>query len=867
VRANANRQQATGNRQQGTGTERARFPVACFRLPVACCLFAGGRPRRWLIGAALSALLCLPSRASGDGFDWIGKVELHADGLRSKDPEQRLEAVRRLGKSEVRWARPHLLRALRDPDIRVAGAAGKILARGKVVQAVPIVIPWLSSTSVEAQQAAAEILGEVGDPRAIPQLVRSIGNQDPQVRVRVVNALGRIGTAAVVVPLIDRLDDDKAEVRLAAVEQLMSTRDRRAVIPLVGLFTEPSVEVRVAAITAVGRLGDRAALPALLRLLRDPNEQIKKSAVTALGNLEAAEATDTLIQMLQTGSDSFRAEVAFALGHIARSPSAGERGREALHTLVEALAHGQLRAAATEALTAAGRTAVPALIAHLQGKLDGDPATVVALLRDIGDSRATPALVNELDRGRLSRELVLDALRVMGDSRALVPVLGLVSDKDPSVRLAAMKALRPLIGKGSRAADVLGDLLDDPELEVRILAAEYLGIMSAEVAIPRLLDIAASTSAEIRLRAAAVSALGDIGHRSATRQLLAILREGPAGLQHAAANSLIYIQDPAAVGPLLDLIERSPASARASVVRTLGGVLRDRRSDRARGDLEELAVEGALDVSLSAVAALGAMADPASRETLVQLTRAGQIDRRRSAVEALGNLAGLAVDQDMLSLMLDQVRSTDDRVAAAAAWSLGKWRSASARPVLLRACRRRGFATPINASAAFALLADRSDARAVVELLGHRSRLVRTNALFAAGRLRLVDARARAVRLIDGDPSWLVRQAAARALGRIGGATAALRKASQRDPREEVRAAAQASLSAPFQAPARSDWREFYFVDPTSGDEPVEQEPYFVAAADGLVTALYTDARGVAVEERFPAGPYLIASAMEEKEF
>ncbi len=576
--------------------------------------------------AALSALSLLPGRAShADGFDWIGKVELHADGLRSKDPEQRLEAVRRLGKSEVRWARPHLLRALRDPDIRVAGAAGKILARGKVVQAVPIVIPWLSSTSVEAQQAAAEILGEVGDPRAIPQLVRSIGNQDPQVRVRVVNALGRIGTAAVVVPLIDRLDDDKAEVRLAAVEQLMNTRDRRAVIPLVGLFTEPSVEVRVAAITAVGRLGDRAALPALLRLLRDPNEQIKKSAVTALGNLEAAEATDTLIQMLQTGSDSFRAEVAFALGHIARSPSAGERGREALHTLVEALAHGQLRAAATEALTAAGRTAVPALIAHLQGKLDGDPATVVVLLRDIGDARATPALVNELDRGRLSRELVLDALRVMGDSRALVPVLGLVSDKDPSVRLAAMKALRPLIGKGSRAADVLGDLLDDPELEIRILAAEYLGIMSAEVAIPRLLDIAASTSAELRLRAAAVSALGDIGHRSATRQLLAILRDGPAGLQHAAANSLIYIQDPAAVGPLLDLIERAPASARASVVRTLGGVLRDRRSDRARGDLEELAVEGALDVSLSAVAALGAMADPASRETLVQLTRAGQI--------------------------------------------------------------------------------------------------------------------------------------------------------------------------------------------------------------------------------------------------
>jgi len=806
-----------------------------------------------------------PARASG--FDWVGKVDLYADGLKSKDPEQRLEAVRRLGKSEVRWARPHLLRALRDPDIRVSGAAGKILARAKVLEAAPIVIPWLSATSVEAQQAAAEILGELGDPRAIPQLVRSIGNQDPLVRVRVVNALGRIGTPAVVVPLIDRLDDDKAEVRLAAVEQLMQTRDRRAVIPLVGLFTEPSIEVRVAAITAVGRLDDRAALPALLRLLRDPNEQIKKAAVTALGNLEAAEATDTLIQMLQTGSDSFRAEVAFALGHIARSPAAGDSGREARSILVEALANGQLRAAATEALTAAGRSAVPALIDHLQGKLDGDPATVVQLLRDIGDPRATPALVNELDRGRIGREQVLDALRVLGDQRALVPVLGLVSDKDPAVRLAAMRALRPLLARGSRAADVVSDLLDDPELEIRVLAAEYLGLMASEVAVPALREIAASGSAEIRLRSAAVSALGEIGHPSASKTLLAILRDGPASVQLAAANSLIYIQDPTTVEPLLELAGKAPAATRAAAVRTLGGVLRDRRNQPARRALEEIAVEGSLDLGLSATAALGAMADPASRETLLRLAGAGPIDRRRAAIEALGNLPDAPGDRDLVLFLLDQLRSTDDRVAATAAWALGKRGAAGARPVLVRACRRRGFATPVNASAALALLADRADAASIIDLLHHRSRLVRANAVFAAGRLQLAEARAQVIALVDGDPSWLVRLAAVRALSRIGGAGPTLIRASQRDAREEVRGAARAALSRPFQPPARGDWREFYFVDPTSGDDPVEQEPYFVSASDGLVTALYTDARGEAVEERFPPGPYVIASALEEKAY
>ena len=817
--------------------------------------------RRPLAALALAALLAPSAPAGASGFDWVGKVDLYAEGLRSKDPDVRLEAVRRLGKSEVRWARSHLLRALRDPDIRVAAAAGRMLARGKVRAAVPIVVPWLASTSVEAQQAAAEILGDLGDPSAIPQLIRSIGNQDPQVRVRVVTALGRIGTGAVVVPLIDRLDDDKAEVRLAAVEQLMATGDRRAVIPLVGLFTEPSIEVRVASITAVGRLGDRAALPALLRLLRDPNEQIKKAAVTALGNLEAAEATDTLVQLLQTGSDSFRAEVAFALGHIARSAPAGAGGREALDALVEALASGPLRAAATEALTAAGRTAVPALIAHLQGKLDGDPATVVALLRDIGDPRATPALVSELDRGRLGKELVLDALRALGDGRALVPVLGLVSDKDPGVRLAAMRALRPLLGKGSRAADVIGDLLDDPEIEIRILAAEYLGIMGADVALPELAKLATARDGDLRLRQAAVAALGEIGQPRATPTLLGILRGGPPALEPAAANALIYIQDPASVAPLLDVIDDAQDSpTRAAAVRTLGGVLRDRRSDEARRALERLAGDATLDVSLSAIAALGAMADPASQGALARLARTGQIDRRRAAVEALGNLPG-ATGDEVASLLLDQLRSTDDRIAAAAAWSLGKRRVASARPVLLRATRRRGFATPVNAAASLALLADRTDERALIALLSHRSRLVRTNALSAIGRLRLASARARMVDLVAADPSWLVRVAAARALGLVGGAAPALRQASRRDARDEVREAAAAALKAPFRAPARTDWREFQFVDPTSGDHPVQQEPYFVAAADGLVTALYTDARGESIEERFPPGPYVIASA------
>ncbi len=823
------------------------------------------RYTRWMLKrvALVAALLACPIEARA--FDWMGKIDLAAEGLKSEDPEQRVEAVRKLGKSEVQWAKKHLLKALKDRDVRVRAAAGRVLARAKVTEAVPEVMTWLAGADKDLQQAAAEILGELGDARAVPALVRSISDQDPLVRVRVVTALGRIGGDKVVVPLVNRLDDEKAEVRQAAVEQLMNVGDRRAVIPLVGLFNDASLDVRHAAVLAVGRLGDRAALPALMRLLRDPNEQMKIDAVTALGNLEAHEATDTLIGLLNSGRDDLRAKVAFALGQIARSPRSGSSGREALEALVEGTANGQLRTAAREALSAAGKVAVPVLIAHLEGKLDGDPATAVLLLRDLEDPRATTVLVAELDRGRLSRELVLEALGRLGDSRALVPVLGLLGDKDPAVRLAAMRALRPLLGKGSRAADVLGDMLDDPDLEIRVLAAEYLGVMEAEVAVPRLIQLA-SRGDEIRLRGAAIAALGEIGSPKATSALLKILREGPAALQMAAANSLIYVQDTRAVGPLIELVEKAPATVRMTAVRALGGVLRDRENGEARRLLEHLALEGRIEVSLAAIAGLGAMSDPDSADTLIKLVRGGNLDRRRAAIDALASLGKKAPD-GLVSLLEDQLRSTDDRVSAAAAWALGKLGASSARPALVRACKRRGFATPVNASASLALLAEAGDGKAVLDLLHHRSRLVRANAAAAAGRLGLASARGRLVDLLARDASWLVRVGAARALSRIGGAAGALKKAKKDDAREEVRKAAETALAEKFVPPARSDWRDFYFVDPTSGDQPVEQEPYFVVGADGIATALYTDARGEAVEERFPPGDAIIASGLEEKAY
>ncbi|HTM21406.1 MAG TPA: HEAT repeat domain-containing protein, partial [Kofleriaceae bacterium] len=343
----------------------------------------------------------------------------------------------------------------------------------------------------------------------------------------------------------------------------------------------------------------------------------------------------------------------------------------------------------------------------------------------------------------------------------------------------------------------------------------------------------------------------------ATSALLDVLAHGTPALQPLAADALIYVADAAAVTPLLQLATGDPRGPRLEAARALGGVLRGRHDERARRVLEHLADGDSLPLSLAAIAALGAMGDKAAVGKLGELARGFNPHRQRAAAEALGNLG----DRDVVPLLVDLLGAGDDRVSAAAAWALGKLGDPRAVAPLLAAVPRRGWATAVNASAALARLAPREPKLA--DLLRHRDRLVRINGCAAVAATGIAAATPRLIELLARDAAAEVRVAAARALTRLPRTdeiTAALKTAATADTDPAVRAAAGADK--PFAPPARRDWQAFRFVDPDQGDAPVRQEPYFILAADGLATALYTDERGEAIEEQFPPGDYQIEGSL-----
>lgn len=872
-----------------------------------------------LAGLATSAA---PARAGS--FDWIGHVELDAEGLSAEAAPTRAASVRALAAYDINLTEPYLLAALNDTALEVRLDAARALASGRSLRAVPVLIEWLGDVEPKTRIAAADALGAIGGPQASAALARSLGDPDHTVRqcaVRALGALGKRGDATAVIAILPRLSDDKADVRRAAVEQLESIGDRRAVIPLVAAFSDNHPEVRKAAVRAIGRFNDASVVPALLRLLRDPSEDVRSAAVGSLGAVGSTEAIGALSELLVSGSDMFRSKVAYALGQIAHDPSAGKAGEAALERLVAALATPSLRVAAREALRVAGPAAIPALLQHLAGKLPGDPTTVVQLLAKAGDQRATAALTAELERRRVAQPIVLAALGATGDPAALIPVLGALASKDPEIRLAAMNAMRPLLGDDGRASDVLTERLADPELEVRVLAAEYLGLVRARQATDALVKLT-EVGTPPRLRHAAVDALGEIGDLRALPALLRLLQDGPAALRSAAATSVAYLGDVTAIEPLTKLIVTSKGRAGAAedprrfLVRALGGSLRAHRDaigdprraeaapavspsvlEAARRVLVQLAEDGEASVAVPAIAALAAGDGLGARPALLALASGGAPDRRRAALTALADLG----DPGGLPLALDALGGHDDRVAGDAAWAAAQLaltsdggaggqlaRTGALAPEaiwdrLAYAARHGGWATQINATAGLAQLASRLTAAqltaarlATLHLLTfHRSPLVRANvglAVVALGANRNAELKKDLLRLLE-DRSAHLRLAVGRALRQAISASAsasapasapadlaaALAKLAA-DPSELVRAGLAAK---PASAPP--EWRIFEVVDVEAGDAPVRQQRYFLRA-NGLVRALYTDGNGEITGERMPGDEAELLPASREAE-
>jgi cyclophilin family peptidyl-prolyl cis-trans isomerase/HEAT repeat protein len=483
-------------------------------------------------------------------------------------PPPRIERLARLPELEdTRSGGAEALeRLLHDPDRGVRRRAA--LAAGRIADPalIPALVELMNDPEVEVRRMAAFALGLAGDARARDRLLAALADSDAGVRGRAAEALGRIGDARVA-----------AAVARFLVDPLPKTISRMTVHgddP--GNPADAWAEQRLA-LFALARLRD---LPAARHALLDGGRPRFDwwAATWVAMRLESPELRPVLVAGVASDDPRSRALAARGLGAL-RDASAVE--------LLLPLVRDRDETIALHALRALGA---------------------------IGDERGTAAAAAMLASPSdvVRREALLALARLPPDPSLRQHLVGLVAERDPWIRAAAL----PALAHTDRAdfALVLSGMDPDPVWWVRSALASVLGGLGDEMSVGILHAMLRDEDA--RVLPAVLEALRRARGKDALFTLRRHLEHPDLGVRVAAAEGLLALGPVDAVAPLL-----------AAWRRGLG--------DGA----------GELEARLAAVAALAAQKDEAARNGLAEVARADPSRAvRAKAGAALRELGGEAPD-------------------------------------------------------------------------------------------------------------------------------------------------------------------------------------------------------------------------------
>ena len=367
---------------------------------------------------------------------------------------------------------------LRDPDPLVRESAIRIAGYFGYPECFDRVMDCCHDEAEAVRRAAVESLAFFDDPRVLPMLVSSVEHASPAVRAGAASALARADAPAAVDALVKALDDSDPWVRYLALRSLGSLGDVR-VVPdvLAALQKERAPQVRLAAIDVLGRLHAAEAWEVLDPLSRSSDADIGSTAIRALGHLDHPEVLSRLEAFLRA-AESWQRTAAVA----AATLRADVRVVQSLQWVAAADEDADVADAAIQGLAriarrqdVQGSEATHALVA-----LTGEPLRREASVKALSElpARRIGDLVRGLsDPAPEVRCAIVEALGRMQQPAASRSLESALADDHPSVRLAAIRALKNL-GTREPQRKLMTLVRTDPDAEVRraaMLAASRTG--------------------------------------------------------------------------------------------------------------------------------------------------------------------------------------------------------------------------------------------------------------------------------------------------------------------------------------------------------------------------------------------------------
>lgn len=256
-------------------------------------------------------------------------------------------------------------------------------------------------------------------------------------------------------------------------------------------------------------------------------------------------------------------------------------------------------------------------------------------------------------------------------------------------------------------------------------------------------DLADLTSDDPTVRFEAARRLGSTADAKATAALIETLGDANSKVQYAAMSSLIKHNDPAALGPLIDLLRAAPNSPIWKLINLSAGL-------RLRAGLLDLVAAG----------------DTGMADQLLAAQESAEFDSHQQAL--FTRLIGRTADPRQVESFISMLASGDQVLRAAAADALGWIGDTRAVPPLLAILQRPDDHEAVREIAAEALgkLGDRAAVQPLIDALSDSSDWLRRAAAQSLGELG--DHRAvEPLSALMADKSTMVQDAAFEALKRL----------------------------------------------------------------------------------------------------
>jgi len=519
-------------------------------------------------------------------------------------------------------------------------SALQVLAASEVDTLAPL-LELLKDPDPDLRMQAALALGDQRDARAVEGLIESLKDEDTNVRYHAIEALGKLKATEAVDALAETAESRDFFLSFAALESLAVIGDARVAAKMVPLLDNEFL--RDPAINLLGQLGDDSAVRPLTALLNTPgvpttviadalaaihdryNEQYSEGAYIA--ELASREISPTGVQNLldalasAPGKGPLRS-IALVLGWLKRS------GVD--RALTRLMGREEVRDDIIEALVRHGSATVELLIEQLKSEdLEVRRSAVVALGR-IGDSTATPALVETLNEESLAIDAA-NALGRIGDARAVDGLVNLIGNSDASVRQATVSALNSLTLPSM--AERIIPLLHDPDPNVRESAVKIAGYFGYREAAGPLLDL--SHDSNERVRCAALEHLPFVEDERARDVVLQAMKEETPNVRAAAARALGNMFAPEVVRPLIDGLSDEDVWVRYFSARALGRVRSEDSVEALKRVVEE---EKFNHVRIAALDSLGQIGGERIAGIVTGLVHDDDPDVARAAQAALSKI-------------------------------------------------------------------------------------------------------------------------------------------------------------------------------------------------------------------------------------